>query len=66
MLITLIANLAVNYDPKMLNFVLVDYKGGGTFDAFKNLPHCVQSISNLNKSAVHRMFMSIRALCIAQ
>ena len=61
LLITLIANLAVNYDPAMLNFVLVDFKGGGTFKPFETLPHVVQNVTNLNKSAVYRMFTSIRA-----
>ncbi len=31
LLIALITGLAVNYDPETLNFVLVDYKGGGAF-----------------------------------
>ena len=61
LLITLIANLAINYDPAMLNFVLVDFKGGGTFEPFADLPHVVQVVTNLNRAAVHRMFTSIRA-----
>ncbi len=61
MLMTLIVGLALNYDPSVLNFVLVDYKGGGAFKPFENLPHCVDSISNLNKSAVQRMFTAINA-----
>ncbi|MCB0212436.1 MAG: hypothetical protein KDJ52_24045, partial [Anaerolineae bacterium] len=61
LLTTLIANLAIRYDPAMLNFVLVDFKGGGTFKPFENLPHVVENVSNLNKSAVQRMFTSIRA-----
>ena len=61
LLTALIAHMVVNYHPSMLNFVLVDYKGGGTFKAFEKLPHCVDMVTNLNKSAVRRMFTAIRA-----
>lgn len=58
---TLIVGLALNYAPDILNFVLVDYKGGGTFQPFRNLPHCVDVITNLNKAGVNRMFTAINA-----
>lgn len=61
LLMTLICGLALNYSPDILNFVLVDYKGGGAFKPFSNLPHCVDIVTNLNKSAVNRMFTSIDA-----
>ncbi len=61
LLMTLIVGLALRYDPQVLNFVLVDYKGGGAFEPFKALPHCVDIITNLNKSAVKRMFTAINA-----
>ncbi|WP_129629703.1 FtsK/SpoIIIE domain-containing protein [Candidatus Oscillochloris fontis] len=61
LLIALIAGLAVNYDPETLNFVLVDYKGGGAFKEFANLPHCVDIITNLAADGVTRMFTAIRA-----
>ncbi len=61
LLMTLIVGLALNYDPSVLNFVLVDYKGGGAFQPFRELPHCVDIITNLNKSAVKRFFTAINA-----
>lgn len=61
LLMTLIVGLALNYDPSILNFVLVDYKGGGAFAPFAHLPHCVDSITNLNKASVRRMFTAINA-----
>ena len=60
-LMTLIVGLALNYSPEILNFVLVDYKGGGAFKPFERLPHCVDIVTNLNKAAVNRMFTSINA-----
>ncbi len=61
LLMTLIVGLALNYDPSILNFVLVDYKGGGAFEPFKTLPHCVDIVTNLNRAGVQRMFTAIRA-----
>ncbi len=61
LLMTLIVGLALNYSPDILNFLLVDYKGGGAFKPFEKLPHCVGVITNLNKAAVNRIFISIDA-----
>lgn len=61
LLMTLIVSLALNYDPSVLNFLLVDYKGGGAFKPFQALPHVVDVITNLNKSAVRRVFTTINA-----
>ena len=61
MLMSLIVSMALRYDPTVLNFVLVDYKGGGTFKPFETLPHCVDMITNLNSAGVRRMFVAIRA-----
>jgi len=61
LLMTMIVGLVVNYDPSILNLVLVDYKGGGAFKPFETLPHCVDIVTNLNKAAVKRMFTAINA-----
>jgi DNA segregation ATPase FtsK/SpoIIIE-like protein len=61
LLMTMIVSLALRYSPDILNFVLVDYKGGGAFKPFEGLPHCVDIVTNLNKAAVARMFTSINA-----
>ena len=44
---TLILSLAVTHDPEMLNFVLVDFKGGATFHRLDALPHTSAVITNL-------------------
>ncbi|MGC8781949.1 MAG: FtsK/SpoIIIE domain-containing protein, partial [Anaerolineae bacterium] len=61
LLMTVVVGLALNYDPSVLNFVLVDFKGGGTFAPFEKLPHCVDIATNLNRAGVQRMFTAIRA-----
>ena len=62
MLQTLVVGLALRYDPRLLNLVLVDYKGGATFEPFKQLPHAVDILTNLDGNAVERMFVAIEAV----
>jgi len=61
LLMTMILSLAVKYDPTMVNFVLVDFKGGAAFEPFKELPHVVDFVTNLRGNAVARMFAAIIA-----
>jgi DNA segregation ATPase FtsK/SpoIIIE-like protein len=61
LLMTMILSLAYNYDPSIVNFVLVDFKGGAAFEPFRSLPHCVDIVTNLKGSAVERMFAAIMA-----
>ncbi|MCB2179505.1 hypothetical protein KQH54_00115 [bacterium] len=61
LLMTLIVGLALNYNPDVLNFVLIDYKGGAAFEPFKRLPHKVDIVTNLDESATARVFASIIA-----
>ncbi len=61
LLMMLIMGLAIRYDPSVVNFVLIDYKGGAAFDPFKDLPHCVEIVTSLKGNAVARMFTAIRA-----
>ncbi len=61
LLMTMILGLAMNYDPSIVNFVLVDFKGGAAFEPFRKLPHVVDIVTNLKGSAVERMFAAIMA-----
>ena len=58
---TLISAMAIRYDPRLVNFVLVDYKGGPTIEPFRKLPHCVDMATNLQGNAVERIFIAINA-----
>ena len=57
-IITYILSMAVNYHPDEVNFVLIDYKGGGLAGAFENkdtgvkLPHIAGTITNLDQSEI--------------
>jgi len=66
-IITFILSLAVNFRPDELQFVLIDYKGGGLAGAFENrkakikLPHLIGTITNLDKSSIKRSLASIQS-----
>ena len=66
-IITYILSLAVNYSPNEVQFVLIDYKGGGLAGAFENrktgikLPHLVGTITNLDQAEMKRTLVSIKS-----
>lgn len=66
-IITYILSMALNYSPLEVQFVLIDYKGGGlalTFDNKENkikLPHVVGTITNLDIVEIKRSLASINS-----
>lgn len=58
---TLVLSLAASCPPDQLNFVLIDFKGGGAFDAVDQLPHVVGLITDLDEALVVRAISSMRA-----
>jgi len=58
---TLVTSLALTHDPHLLNFVLVDFKGGASFADFAALPHVAGIITNLQSDAslVDRAYSSL-------
>ncbi len=66
-IITYILSMAVNYRPDEVQFVLIDYKGGGLAGAFENrktkekLPHLIGTITNLDKAELKRTLVSIES-----
>ncbi|WZY01295.1 type VII secretion protein EssC [Bacillus sp. FSL W7-1360] len=47
---TYILSLAINYHPHEVAFLLIDYKGGGMAQPFKNMPHLLGVITNIADS----------------
>lgn len=66
-IITYILSMAVNYHPDEVQFVLIDYKGGGLVGAFLNkengikLPHLAGTITNLEVADINRALASIES-----
>ncbi len=66
-IITYILSMALNYHPYEVQFILIDYKGGGLAGAFENnqiglkLPHLVGTITNLDKNEITRSLASIES-----
>lgn len=66
-IITFILSMAINYHPYEVQFVLIDYKGGGLAGAFENretgikIPHLVGTITNLDTAEMNRTLVSINS-----
>ena len=66
-IISFILSMAVNYHPNEVQFVLIDYKGGGLAGAFENretglkLPHLAGTITNLDVSEINRSLASLQS-----
>lgn len=66
-IITYILSMALNYSPYEVQFILIDYKGGGLAGAFENkltgvkLPHLIGTITNLDANEIKRSLASIES-----
>jgi DNA segregation ATPase FtsK/SpoIIIE, S-DNA-T family len=47
--------------PDHLSMILVDYKGGSTFDACARLPHTVGVVTDLDDGLAERVLVSLDA-----
>ena len=58
---TFILSLATRFNPHEVAFVIIDFKGGGMANQFKDLPHLNGAITNIDGKQIDRSLMSIRA-----
>lgn len=58
---TLVYGWAASCSPDYLAMVLVDYKGGATFDACAHLPHVAAVVTDLDDHLAERALRSLRA-----
>lgn len=56
---TWILSLAVNFHPHEVNFVIIDYKGGGMANKLDALPHVVGKITNIDTN-ISRSLVSLK------
>ncbi len=60
-LISYILSMAASYRPTEVAFILIDFKGGGMADVFRDLPHLAGAITNLDGNELRRSFLAIES-----
>lgn len=58
---TYILAMATLYHPHEVGFVIIDFKGGGMVNQFKDLPHLLGAITNIDGKEIDRSLKSIKA-----
>jgi len=58
---SLVVNLAAFNSPERINFLFVDYKGGALSEMFKDIPHTVGAVTNLDALLALRALTSLTA-----
>lgn len=58
---TYILSIATYFHPYEVGFVIIDFKGGGMVNQFKNLPHLLGAITNIDGKEIDRSLKSIKA-----
>ena len=58
---TYILSMATLFHPYEVAFLIIDFKGGGMANQFKELPHLLGAITNIDGKAIGRSLKSIKA-----
>lgn len=58
---TFLLSLAVQFSPLEINFLIIDYKGGGMGNLLRRLPHMAGMISNLSGNQIRRAMIAIKS-----
>jgi S-DNA-T family DNA segregation ATPase FtsK/SpoIIIE len=61
LVLSLVAALAVQFHPHEVVFALLDFKGGATSDAVRELPHVVSTLTDLELDEVPRALVALQA-----
>lgn len=56
-----ILSMATLFHPYDVGFVIIDFKGGGMVNQFRELPHLIGSITDIDGREINRSLLSIRA-----
>lgn len=56
-----ILSMCTMFHPYEVSFVIIDFKGGGMANQFKNLPHLNGAITNIDGKQIDRSLLSIKA-----
>lgn len=58
---TYILSIATYFHPYEVAFLIIDFKGGGMVNQFRNLPHLLGAITNIDGKEINRSLKSIKA-----
>lgn len=58
---SIIVGLAVTHHPHLVNFVLVDFKGGAAFKPFEKIPHTVGMVTDLSGHLTERALTALKS-----
>lgn len=58
---TYILSMATLFHPYDVGFMIIDFKGGGMANQFKELPHLIGTITNIDGREINRSLLSIKA-----
>lgn len=58
---TYILSMATLFHPYEVGFVIIDFKGGGMVNQFRELPHLMGAITNIDGKEIDRSLKSIKA-----
>ncbi len=58
---TYICSMATLFHPYEVGFIIIDFKGGGMVNQFRDLPHLNGAITNIDGREIDRSLMSIKA-----
>ena len=58
---TYLLSMITLFHPYEVGFVIIDFKGGGMVNQFKNVPHLLGAITNIDGKAINRSLKSIKA-----
>ena len=58
---TYILSMSTLFHPYEVGFVIIDFKGGGMVNQFRDLPHLLGAITNIDGKEIDRSLRSIRA-----
>lgn len=56
-----ILSMATLFHPYEVGFIIIDFKGGGMANQFRNLPHLIGTITNIDGKEIDRSLLSIKA-----
>lgn len=63
LLLSMILSIALNYSYEEVQFVYIDFKGGGGVNTLKGLPHLIGTLTNLQYDTIERALVSFQNEC---